>query len=91
MATVNVWLSWALTGVFSSSRPLTVTVLVTVPAFSTPVVNVKVKLWFCASTIGLPPLAAMASSVRSPSTSSMMLVMVTGSVLAVLVFLIVKL
>ena len=69
--------------------------LVTGPAFSTPVVvNVKVKVWFWASTIApvLPcaSQAALAAPVRLPRTLSETLLMVTGSVLAVLVFLIVK-
>ena len=51
------------------------------PTLSNDVVKVKVKK-SCVSTMGLPPLA---TPVRSPSTSSKMLVTVTGSVSAGLV------
>src|SRR5262245_61368543 len=92
LVTVSVWLSCAPVGVFSSSWPATDTVLSTVPTLSTfAVVKENVKDWPWFSTMALPPLAAMAATVRSPSTSSTTLVIVTGSVLAGLVLVIVKL
>src|SRR5262245_58595363 len=96
LVTLTMAVSLAVVGVFSSSRPLTVTVLVTGPALSAVVVvKLKVKLALGSRTMG--PLfpwaiqAALAADVRLPSTLSMTLVIVTGSVLAGLVFVIVKL
>ena len=92
-ATVKVAVSEALTTVFSLSCPVTVTTLVTVPALSTADACVKVKLSPGASTIGpVCPCAiqaALAAEVKSPRISSTTLVIVTGSVLAVLVLVIV--
>src|SRR5262249_33983662 len=88
--TITVALSLAVVSVFSSSSAWTMTVLTTVPAFCTALVAVKVKLWPGASTMGLPPFAAMAAVINSPSLSSRIEVIVTGSVLGGLVLVIVK-
>src|SRR5262245_39954444 len=93
--TITVAVSLAVAGVFSSSWPLTLTVLSTVPALSAVVVvKLNVKGSPGANMIG--PLfpwatqAALAAAGRSPSTLSTTLVIVTGSVLAGLVLVIVK-
>src|SRR5262245_11157213 len=96
LVTFTVAVSVAVAGVFSSSRPVTVTVLVTEPTFSgVGVVTVKVKLSLGARTTAplFPWLiqAARAAVVKFPSTLSMTLVIVTGSVAAGLVLVIVKL
>src|SRR5689334_10542411 len=96
LVTVTVAVSLALAGVFSSSWPLTVTRLTTVPAPSTVVVaKVKVKDWLWARMIARmcpwSTQAALAAAVKLPSTLSTTLVIVTGSVLVGLVFVIAKL
>ena len=76
----------------SSSWPVAVTVLTTVPAsWADVVMKLNAKFWPGFSTIGLLPFAANAAAVRSPSTLSITLVIVTGSVEAELVLVIVKL
>src|SRR5258705_493550 len=88
LLTVSVWLSWALAGVFSSSCPLTLTVFTTDPALrAAAVVVLKERGAPGARIFVLMTRAAPRAAVRSPSTLSMTLVMVTGSVLAGLVFL----